>query len=165
MHIKEMQGLHHRHSPLVAPCEITAILIPPEHRLYDYYREWHRCHHNHPFGVFPMKVVVLAWVNASQRKDGTSVDASQVASSVINQVNSDGSFTPVGALNSNGTTTTIPAPALAGTYQYAVQNIDINGVPGDNGNALAPVVIAPTIDSSPLVAPTNVTAVLGDDGT
>jgi hypothetical protein len=104
-----------------------------------------------------MFTIVFAWINALTRKDGTALAASDIGSSIVSQVNADGSTTPVATLTGNGTTTTIPAPTAPGTYNYQVQNVDTNGVVGDPVAAVAPVVIA---DTSAPAAPTQFTATL-----
>lgn len=110
-----------------------------------------------------MSTIVLAWVNATARKDKTSLSPSDIGGSIISQVNKDGSLTTVDTVTGNGTTATLAAPTAPGTYLYQVQNVDLHGVVGDAGVAVAPVVIAPVappVDSSPPEAPTNVTATL-----
>lgn len=115
-----------------------------------------------------MLVVVLAWVNAQARKDGAPLASSDIGGSIVSLVNKDGSLTSVATTTGAASTATIPAPTAAGSYQYVVENVDANGVVGDAGEAIAPIVIAPVappIDASPPVAPTNVTATLTDDAT
>lgn len=112
-----------------------------------------------------MSTVVLAWVNATTRKDGKPLAAADIGSSIISLVNEDGSLTPVATVLGNGTSDTIPAPTVPGTYNYQVQNVDVNGVVGDPLEDVAPVVIPEPVDSSPPDAPTNFTATLTADAT
>lgn len=110
-----------------------------------------------------MSTIVFAWVNATARKDQAPLSPSDIGSSIISLVNEDGTTTVVDTVVGNGTSATIAAPTEPGAYQYQVQNVDVNGVLGDAGAALAPVVIvpvAPPVDSSAPVAPTDVTATL-----
>jgi hypothetical protein len=104
-----------------------------------------------------MNTVVFAWVNATTRQDGAALAAAAIGSSVVSQINADGSLTTVATVTGNGTTATIPAPTAPGTYNYQVDNIDTNGVVGATVAAVAPVVI---VDSSPPSAPTGFTATL-----
>ena len=107
-----------------------------------------------------MSTVVFAWVNATARQDGTALDPGQIGSSIISQLNADGTSTPVTTVQGNGTSATVDAPALPGTYNYQVVNVDVNGNVGAPATAAAPVVIAPTVDNSPPAAPTGFTATL-----
>lgn len=108
-----------------------------------------------------MSTIVFAWVNATARKDGAPL--TDIGSSIISLINADGSLTPVATVVGNGTSETIPAPTVPGTYNYQVQNVDVNGVVGDLLEDVAPVIIPVPVDSSPPVAPTNFTATLTAD--
>lgn len=108
-----------------------------------------------------MSTIVFAWVNATTRKDGALLAA--VGSSIISLINADKTVTPVATVTGDGTSETIPAPTVPGTYNYQVQNVDVNGVVGDPLEDVAPVVIPEPVDSSPPVAPTDFTATLTAD--
>lgn len=107
-----------------------------------------------------MSTVVFAWVNATARQDGSALQPADIGSSVISQINADGTATAVTTVLGSGTSATVDAPALPGTYNYQVANVDIHGNVGLAVPAVAPVVIAPVIDNSPPAAPTGFTATL-----
>jgi hypothetical protein len=160
MEFNEMHQVYgRRRSAPDEPGHFTGTLIPPGHHLFDFYR---RRHHHH-YGVFPMQTVVFSWVNTTTRKDGSSLSAADIGSSIISQVNADGTTTVVDTVAGNGTSATIAAPTAPGTYNYQVVNIDTNGVVGDPLAAKAPVVIQVPVDSSPPNAPTEFTATLSAD--
>lgn len=106
-----------------------------------------------------MNLIAFAWINATTRKDGSALDPSLIASSIISEVNADGTTTAVDTVIGNGTTASISAPTAPGTYKYQVQNVDTNGDIGDPVSDAVDVVIAAPAPAAPS-APSGFTATL-----
>ena len=104
-------------------------------------------------------LIAFAWVNATTRKDGSSLASTDIAQSIVSLVNADGSTTPVTTVTGAGTSATADAPTTPGTYKYQVQNVDTNGDIGDPVSDIADVVIPTPAPAAP-AAPSDFTATL-----